>query len=209
MAVLNFCMVARTVLVAPENDIIATDMASFLEPSIEKRETSLTSNVLMTQQNLSVTPQALEIKSMPNTHFSRDKDICVTTLNRDEIPPAERGFMLFSAPPVLENLPDTMKSWQEALRGKGTYVVITNDYQTRRVCQEHRIPTLCVEHSDEGLPLMDKMYERMNKSQPDGILAYVNSDIHADDISQLHNFLDSLEKNPLTVYKPIQVDVDW
>jgi hypothetical protein len=46
----------------------------------------------------------------------------------------------------------------------------------------------------------------MEKSQPDGILAFVNSDIHVEDISQLHDFLASLEKNPLEAYKPTKVD---
>jgi Nucleotide-diphospho-sugar transferase len=133
---------------------------------------------------------------------------CVTTLNRDAIPPTELGFMLFSAPPKFtsSSLPESMKTWRDALKGKGTYVVITNDPQTRRVCKENHIATLCVEHSDEDLPLLDKMYERMGKSQPEGIIAYVNSDIYPEDVSQLYDFLSSLQNTALEVHQPIDVD---
>jgi hypothetical protein len=186
----------------------------FLTTSRRERETSLrTHNNNIPQESLAVgaaamttTTKALISSSTTLSSGNRaTDDACVSTLNQTAIPAAERGFMLFTAPPNLVSgrIPDAMQSWRDVLQGKGTYVVITNDPPTRRLCQENGIATLCVENSDENLPLLDKMYERMGKSQPNGIIAFVNSDIYAEDVHQLHDFLARLQNTSLEVHRPM------
>ena len=98
-----------------------------------------------------------------------------------------------------------MKSWHQAIKGRGKYIVITNDPQTRRVCREHNIPTMCVEHSDQGLPMLDKMFERMQKSQSKGIIAYANSDITVRDFGPMYDFLNRLEDTELEIMQPTEI----
>ena len=132
-------------------------------------------------------------------------DACHTTLNRTALPAGERGFLLFCAPPPLTStLPSSMQSWKDALQGKGTLVVLTQDSQTRQVCAQHNIPVVCTEHSDEGLPLLNRMLQRMHQSHHpnSGIVAYVNSDISihdnpTTDISRFVDFLQSLHQLPV------------
>jgi len=102
---------------------------------------------------------------------------CVTTFDRNRLPTNERGLLIFTAPPILHELPEQMQSWNNALRGRGRLVVFTDDPETRRVCREHDIPVVCVQHVDEKLPRADKMFDKMHNLQTSGITGYVNSDI--------------------------------
>jgi len=139
-----------------------------------------------------------------------NEDVCVTTLDRENLPDSERGLLVYSAPPPLKEFPSTLKSWNDALKGMGKFVIVTNDPGTRRLCRELDIPTVCVEHTDEGLPRLDKMFERMHKSQPNGIVGYVNSDLTIEDFKPMYDFLQGLQSNPLElrhakkIYEPFE-----
>lgn len=124
-------------------------------------------------------------------------EVCVTTLDRSRLPENERGLLLFSAPAPLTEFPSSLQSWDDALRGKGRLVIITNDPLTRKICAENEVPTVCVEHTDEGLPRLDKMFERMHNSQPQGIVAYVNSDLTVENFDPMYDFLQEMQDNPL------------
>ena len=136
--------------------------------------------------------------------LARKDNGCVTTLNREKLPEHERSLLLFSAPPpLLEEFPSTLRTWDVALRGRGRLVIITNDFNTRKLCTANDIPTICVEHTDEGLPRLDKMFMRMHESQPSGIVAYINSDLSIDNFDPMYDFLTTTMKdNPLEQRRP-------
>ena len=208
VALLNGFMLTRISTPPAENPLLGVTMSADITPSIRTRElkTKFLNQSSMTQESIHLQNLAVEAARKAIHSRLEDEEICVTTFNRELIPPAERGLMLFVAPPKLDSLPDSMKSWRDALKGRGTYVIMTNDPQTRRVCRDNDIPTICVEHSDEGLPLLDKMFERMEKSQPNGIIGYVNSDIYVEEFGPLYDFLNSLENKQLEVNRPTDVD---
>lgn len=150
---------------------------------------------------------------------------CITSFDRSRIAEEERGFLVFTAPAPFSKsdetntiqLPAAMQSWNEALKGRGRYVVITNDPLTRSICQLHNIPTVCVDHVDEGVPRLDVMFKAMQNLQTNGIVAYVNSDIHVEDITDMVDFLKgshNLERvKPTEMYQPWERDgsttSDW
>jgi len=119
---------------------------------------------------LSEATKAINMRNAQPSH-------CVTTFDRNRLPTNERGLLIFTAPPILHELPEQMQSWNNALRGRGRLVVFTDDPETRRVCREHDIPVVCVQHVDEKLPRADKMFDKMHNLQTSGITGYVNSDI--------------------------------
>lgn len=175
---------------------------------VDKKLNGLTEDAEGTSRKLQ--GKALESSKKAIALRRENDDVCVTTLDREYLSEEERGLLLYSAPPPLTEFPNTLKSWNDALKGMGKLVIVTNDPGTRRLCRELDIPTLCVEHTDEGLPRLDKMFERMQKSQPNGIVAYVNSDLTIEDFKPMYDFLQRLQSNPLElrharkIYEPFE-----
>jgi len=102
--------------------------------------------------------------------------------------------------------------------------VFTEDNETRRVCREHNIPIVCVEHSDERLPRVDKMFDSMHNAQPDGVVGFVNSDIVVEDFDPMVQFIHLLNSDsgifsnleqriPYDLYQPFvssgHTNPDW
>ena len=141
--------------------------------------------------------QATQAASKAISARATNEDICVTSFDLKSIPKEERGILVFSAPPPLKEFPSTLQSWNDALQGMGTLVIFTNDPGTRKLCRHLEIPTMCVEHTDEGLPRLDKMFERMHNSQPEGIVGYVNSDLTIEDFKPMNDLLQHLQSNEL------------
>lgn len=129
---------------------------------------------------------------------------CRTSFRRDSLPVEEQHFLLFSAPsPRLDAVPQAMLQWNAFLEGKGTLVVFVNE--NRQIYDTHGIPTVCVEHSDEGLPRFDQMLRRMHELQePGGVVGFVNADIWIEKPSfeALNSFLIGLEDASFDVVKP-------
>lgn len=129
---------------------------------------------------------------------------CRTSFHRESLPVEEQHFLLFSAPsPQLDATPESLLKWRSFLEGKGTLVVFINENQ--QIYEDHGIPTVCVEHSDEGLPRFDEMLRRMHELQePGGIVGFVNADIWIEKSSfeTLNSFLISLEDASFDMVKP-------
>ena len=132
-------------------------------------------------------------------------DVCKTTFNRDALPEEEKKLLVFSAPPPLNSLPASMKSWDSALRGRGRLVVFANDRETRRVCKENKIPLVCIENVDEGLPRFDKMFERMHDLQTEGVVGYVNSDITVQNFDPMIEYIDTLKGVQMKQVRPVEL----
>ena len=132
-------------------------------------------------------------------------DVCKTTFNRDALPEEEKKLLVFSAPPPLNSLPASMKSWDSALRGRGRLVVFANDRETRRVCKENKIPLVCIENVDEGLPRVDKMFERMHDLQPEGVVGFVNSDITVQNFDPMIEYIDTLKGVQIKQVRPVEL----
>jgi len=160
-----------------------------------------------TSTRLQTMAQDAALRAIKTHRNGVDSNLCVTTLDVNELSVDERKFLLFSAPPPLEEMPNSMLSWHKALQGRGddrplgTFVVIANDLKTRQLCNEHGIPTMCTEHSEEGLPILDRMLLRMHESLPDtaGIVGYVNSDITARNLKGLDQLFEKLQDTALEV----------
>jgi len=111
---------------------------------------------------------------------------CKTTFDREALTEEERKLLIFTAPPKFDQktLPGTMARWHNVLHGRGRFVVFTNDYQTQNVCRLNNIPTICVQHTDEGVPRIDQIFKRMHASGSsrssvgsDTVVAFINSDL--------------------------------
>ena len=79
---------------------------------------------------------------------------------------------------------DTMARWHNVLHGCGRFVVFTNDHQLQNVCRLNNIPTICVQHTNEGVPRTDQIFKRMHASGSrrssvgsDTVVAFINSDL--------------------------------
>jgi hypothetical protein len=158
-------------------------------------------------ENLKETPVRLS-----ETDVSAEQG-CVTTLDRSLLPLDERDFLVFTAPKPLDKahqgLPRALKRWNRGLKGKGRLVVFCNDVTTRQICAAHNIPTVCVEHTDEGLPRLDRLFARMERAAVahgnGSIVAFVNSDIEIHSgLDTLHRFLLQLNNHTLPIRKPVQ-----
>lgn len=117
-------------------------------------------------------------------------EVCQSTLVLSDLTVQERSFLIFTSPkPGMTELPSTMRSWRDALRGRGKLVAFANDEVTHRLCRENDIPVLCVQHTDEKLPRFDSMMGLMQEYGSD-IVGFVNSDIAVKGgVDSLYNFL--------------------
>merc|ERR1712060_886672 len=64
--------------------------------------------------------------------------------------------------------------------------------------------TMCVQHTDEGFPRLDLMFERMHASgtsddgtgdSSDAVVAFANSDLIVQDFGPMHDFLKFLDRS--------------
>jgi hypothetical protein len=67
--------------------------------------------------------------------------------------------------------------WNSYIRGIGHLIIFSNDFQTHEASALKGISTLCIEHSLDGFPRFDLMMANMEQMQPDGVVAFVNSDL--------------------------------
>ena len=195
LCVLSFLANGQTVLSSEEDHVYAQTQNRGINSSKGLR--SMSNLETPDQASNFMQQMAIEASEKAITERARRNEICITTLDRSKLSQQEQGLLLFSAPPPFHEFPQTLKSWDNAVRGYGRLVIFTNDPETRRVCAENDVPTMCVEHTDEGLPRLDKMFERMQDSQPHGIVAYMNSDLLIYNFDTMHEFLQDLQKNPL------------
>ena len=99
-----------------------------------------------------------DLPKLEETIVSRDQMFVSknfkTTFDREELTEEEYIFLIFTAPPKFDRktLPGTMARWHNVLHGCGRFVVFTNDHQTQNVCRLNNIPTICVQHTNEGVP---------------------------------------------------------
>ena len=89
----------------------------------------------------------------------------------------ERKFLLFVAPKSFDEVPSNLEMWNSYLRGTGHLIVFSNDFQTHKASALKGISTLCIEHSLDGFPRFDLMMAKMEQMQPDGVVAFVNTDL--------------------------------
>lgn len=117
------------------------------------------------------------IHSNPPTSTHQPTTFCSTTFDMKKIAENERGFLLFVAPKSFDEVPINLKKWKLYIEGIGHLIILSNDSQTRRASALMGISTLCIEHSLDGFPRFDLMMAKMEHMQPDGVVAFANSDL--------------------------------
>mmetsp|Transcript_39060 Transcript_39060/g.70348 ORF Transcript_39060/g.70348 Transcript_39060/m.70348 type:complete len:249 (+) Transcript_39060:86-832(+) len=118
----------------------------------------------------------LRIGNTKDSEF-HDNFGCTSTFDISKVPDEGRGFLLFLAPKPFDEVPYNLSLWSSFLEGIGHLIIFSNDAQTRSAAANRGISTICVEHTLDGFPRFDSMMAKMDHAQPDGIVAFANSDL--------------------------------
>mmetsp|Transcript_17686 Transcript_17686/g.21109 ORF Transcript_17686/g.21109 Transcript_17686/m.21109 type:complete len:791 (-) Transcript_17686:271-2643(-) len=117
---------------------------------------------------------------------------CVSTFNMEEIPESDRELLLFAAPKSFDAIPKNIEAWLHSLEGRGHLILFSNDLNTLEACGRRGISVMCVEHTYDGFPRFDAMMRKMEQVQPNGIVAFANTDLEFSD-SSMSSLSDSLK----------------
>ena len=135
---------------------------------------ALYSTILFAQESNSVDTRSIVRGSFQGEPYKNR--ICRSTIDYNHV--TNGAFVLFSAPrPSDKIVPAALLAWKAEIQSNGSVVVFTNGDHDISMYNMAGIYTVCVEHTDEGLPRFDRMMDRMNHILHRGTVAFVNADI--------------------------------